>query len=577
MNKQKSDAQARGKPFENYKFYLDFKGYRPHTQLVRDLKILGAVVEPFFGRDVNYVITDKPNCKNASASRKPNSVDSSGHTTSPFSNECSHDLPCTSDAKVIPRIARGQAMVQRAVQPGPTDILELCRQWRIKTIYIKDFLPCLQQMKQKTLLAAAKSGKENAAKTKPKSDVPQKLVPPFIKFEDSKCIYKPLFKSLKQWPHISTEQFPEPVPKTIAVPAQEHATAAQTRGVLLTPDTAKTIPNAAPKIKVTEQKKFNCEICSCSYLCLQKHLESDSHQHFMRNDSNFSMLSDLVSTLHRAAPSCLPGPLTEIHQGNPPSADGGANNERGGKVLTPRAMLSVKGEHSSIIVQSTYCGTLSSVKHLKVVRGLTEPSCIGKAAPESPKTSTTRKRPLLRSDTGPTAVHENGDNKLKVCCSDPLNAEKEDHLVPPSHSTDVDGVENSLLANICVENSVTDGKVAVEGHSNLEEGVQIGSSRDLTGKPEHEIEIEQEPSTMEYSWTDFASGFAVVNSSLSRKRRTAGSANSDGSSFSKFVSGIGVANFSQGSDCKDASDTGRNGLAEEALNNIMRSDSSFSF
>lgn len=571
MNKVKSDAPAQCKPLEKLKFFLDFKGHRPQTQLVRDLKNLGAVVEPFFGRDVTHVITDKQDCK---ASRKPNSVDSSGQTTSPFSNECSHDLPCTSasmDAKVVPRIqARGQAMVQRAVRatPGRTDILELCRLWQIKVLYIKNFLPWLQQLKQKALLS--KTGKENVAKAKQKSDVPQKLVPPFIKLEDPKCVYRPLFKSLKQWPDISTEQFSEPTPKTIAVPAREHVASTQARGVLLTPDTAKAIPKTTPKIKVTEQKKFNCEICCCSYLCLQKHLESERHQEFMKNASNFSVLGELMSTLRYTAP----GPLTEIHlQSSASSADGSPSNECGRKLPTSRAMLSVKDERSGIVVQSTYRGSLSSVKHLKVVRRLTEP--IAKATPTSPKkVPNPRKRPLLCSDIGPSATRDDGDAKPNVCCSDPFNVEKADHLVPPSHSTDVDATENGLLANMCVESSAADGRVAAEEQSNFVENVQIGTFRDLVAKLVPESQ--REPSTMEYSWTDVASGFAV-ESGFSRKRRATGSGYSDDSSFSKLISAIGAGNFSEGSECKDASDADLNGLAEGTPSDNAQLDSSLCF
>lgn len=573
MNKRKRDPRAPFKPLENIKFFLDFKGYRPHDHLVRDLKNLGAVVEPFFGRDVSYVVTDKQDSKSDAARRKPNSVDSGGRTTSPFANECSRDGPCTSasvshDAKIMPRIARGQAMVQRAVRAtsGPTDVLALCRQWKIKILYIKNFMPWLEKLKRKALLA--RPGKENAAKAKPRSNGSQKLVSPFIKFEDTKGVYRPFFKNLKHWPHLGVEVLPEdPVPNTRVAPTQGHVTGARTKGVVFMADAAVAVPNAAPTVKVTEKKKFHCEICSCHYHSLQTHLESQGHQQFMRNASNFSTLADLVSTLSRSATlTCTPSPLTEVHPWGIESSNA-SSNESGRKVPVSRAMLSVKGERSGIIVQSSYCGSLSSVKYLKVVRGFTEPSSVANATPVSPRASEPRKRPLFCSDMGPPSIPDNRDVKSKLFCSDPIPVEKEDHLVPPSHSAD--NVENSLLANMYVESSATGGRVAEEEHSTLVEHVEPGRSRHPAEK--QVLVSQDEPLTMEYSWTDAASGFAV-DSCVPRKGRSTEFDSGD-SSFSRLVSAIGAAaKLSQWSELKDASDAGQNGPC-----NIMHLDGSLPF
>lgn len=53
-------ARGHGESLENRKFYLYFEARRPRieAQIVEELRHLGAVVEPFFGRDISYVITD---------------------------------------------------------------------------------------------------------------------------------------------------------------------------------------------------------------------------------------------------------------------------------------------------------------------------------------------------------------------------------------------------------------------------------------------------------------------------------------------------------------------------------------
>lgn len=607
-SRKKDGARQPYKPLENMKIYLHFKSARPHTQFVQDLTSLGAVVEPFFGKEITCVITDKQDQKTNCTPQQPNSVDSSGQSTSPsFSPGYSLGGPSTSashsvDPKSILRTARGQALVQKAIRnaPGTSDVLELCRQWKIRVLYLKEFLPWLQQARHKARLKSAKCGKENSSKPKPKPDSPpQKLVAPFIKIEDVECAFKPLYKNMKQWPDPSEDQ--EKAAKRAKTPAQKpstplHATEAATaphlgepaaaphlteaadashprgpaattphlkketantphlnertapisyrkeevaiattpclgkgevaastcrkeesatasqlkgkaatssqqqnkpstashlKGVPLRLDTAKTMT----RVKITEQKKSNCEICSCSYTSLEKHMETKTHRSFMANPENYASLRQVIATLPGDLFVHPTHPLSEFNNQDwsTPSTSGISSN-RGSlptgsgskRPRSPQVMLSVKKERSGAVMQSAFKGTLSAVRHLKVVRRELGTE-LREAASETSKTLSDRKRRATFSELDAErrkhaqASVRRGD--LFTNCND---------YVPPSFSSDNNRPGGSLLP------SVYNPAECAPQKSVGDLSYCVGASTD---------KVVSDVSTAEYSWTDAMSGF----------------------------------------------------------------------
>ncbi|KAL3223919.1 hypothetical protein MRX96_026994 [Rhipicephalus microplus] len=249
--KKKTDGQRLfSRPLENQKFYFHFKNRRPHSQLTQDLTSLGARVEPFFGKDVSCVITDQQDLGSASTPPKPNSVDSSGPFTSPsVSTGPSASTEGSGNRKSSLRTGRGQVLVRKAIQnvSGSTDVLELCRQWQIQ------------------------------------------LVPPFIKVEDMRRVFRPMHVSLKEWPDVAAERCQEiatepkePVPKNVLPLPKESAASAKEPVEAINDSHLKGTSKETSHVKVTEQKKLNCEICGISFICLEKHLESEKHENFMK-------------------------------------------------------------------------------------------------------------------------------------------------------------------------------------------------------------------------------------------------------------------------------------------------------
>lgn len=647
-SRKKDGPRQPYKPLENMKIYLHFKSSRPHTQFVQDLTSLGAVVEPFFGKEITCVITDKQDHKTNGTPQQPNSVDSSGQSTSPsFSPGYSLGAPSTSashpgDPRSILRTARGQALVQKAIRngPGTSDVLELCRQWKIRVLYLKEFLPWLQHARLKARLKSVKSGKENTSKPKAKPDAPpQKLVAPFIKVEDVECAFKPLYKNMKRWPDATTDHHqvkaarrakaPVKKPSTLLHPKEaataphlegefatphlkeaadashprggaattpclkgetanavhlrgeattapllqgeaattfhqkgetanaphlrkseavsatrlkeepttvshrkdkaatssrqnEPPTASHLTGVPLRLDTAK----ATTRVKITEQKKLNCEICNCSYTSLQKHMETKTHRSFMANPKNYFSLKKLIATIPCDLLVHATHPLSEINDQDwlTPSMLGIGNREsrlpttfesRQPRPRSPQVMLSVKKERSDVVMQSAFKGTLSAVRHLKVVRK--EPGmerC--ETVSEMSKTSSQKKRNATFSEL-------DAERRKRVLSSvrhGDLFSNCDDY-VPPSFSSDNNRSDGSLLPGVYKPTERAPPKSA----GNLSHCVSATTDRAAS-----------DISTLEYSWTDAASGF-VPDFAASKMQCSEGSdADSEDGSLSHFAS-----------------------------------------
>ncbi|KAM7283564.1 uncharacterized protein ISCGN_000671 [Ixodes scapularis] len=140
-------ARGHGESLENRKFYLCFEARRPRieAQIVEELRHLGAVVEPFFGRDISYVITDMLGRTTASRG-------------TPVSDGILSDASSSNERRRT-QPARGKTIIRKATQVAPDSIWELCRQWKIKILYISDFFPWLRQLKRSLLYRSQETSK----------------------------------------------------------------------------------------------------------------------------------------------------------------------------------------------------------------------------------------------------------------------------------------------------------------------------------------------------------------------------------------------------------------------------------
>lgn len=310
------------------------------------------------------------------------------------------------------------------------------------------------------------------------------------------------------------------------------------------------------KVKAVEQKKLNCEICGCSYISLRKHLNSETHQQFMRNPENYSALSSLISKLPYNMPDCLTGPLTEIKFQNKEHGSPVRSVDCGGSNAMSRVMLSVKKECTGVVVQSTFRGNLSAVKHIKVVRSAAPSST---PQPSPPKVTATlcrtlKKRLLCQSEVGTDATGCRGGPGQKLRRSDSIHGGADENLVPPSHTSDADSVEKSLLGSMC--NHLPREQAILPEVAQIVD--ELASPALLPGATSQHNGFQEDTSTREYSWTD-ASGLAA-DSGVSKILEACESSESDNDSFLRFLE-TGVEGRSLDSQLLDLSDSGKGGVA----------------
>ncbi|GBN57148.1 hypothetical protein AVEN_158250-1, partial [Araneus ventricosus] len=238
----KIDSSLR--PFEKKSFFLDLNGFPQEASLIKNLKLLGARHEPVFSRYVSFVISNKVPLKTSPATwnQRPYSpltpksngicpspqllsdcpmdyLDSSVYAVSPTTDQnpsspkvqsrgmallkkAAAIAPTTDQDPPSPKVlSRGMALLKKATQKvkenqRATDLLEHCKRWGIKVYHVDKIL---SKVKKYTNLIAAQYAKKKDQKKKnsKKDEYPpdvKKLLPPFIKFEDSNRKFRPVFQ-----------------------------------------------------------------------------------------------------------------------------------------------------------------------------------------------------------------------------------------------------------------------------------------------------------------------------------------------------------------------------------------------
>ncbi|KAK8764284.1 hypothetical protein V5799_033108 [Amblyomma americanum] len=291
---------------------------------------------------------------------------------------------------------------------------------------------------------------------------------------------------------------------------------------------------ATPRVKITEQKKLNCEICGFTYSCLEEHLESESHQKFMSNPNNFRAVSSLISSLPCALPSRLARPLSEINGQDWPRSGASTCEEESAhipaKTCRPKAspqVMPIEKERPGIVMKSVFSGTLSAIRHLKVVRKEAAPAAERPDQVLPRNVLGLRKRPATFSDFETQAVIKR-DTQVKMCYSEVCNGEED--CVPPSFSSDPTGMEEGLLAGISIFKD-TSVLMPLKSAGCL----VLGTSNFFNKNAAAVCSSSSSSSTLQYSWTDVVSGVVPESSMLRRQcDEVAGTDSED--SFLQFAS-----------------------------------------
>ncbi|XP_069675973.1 protein chiffon-like isoform X2 [Periplaneta americana] len=333
----RSQHRKSTKPLQNKKFYLDLKNHVAANNLEQRLKSLGAIVELFLVKEVNYVVTDRSHWTGASTAASGGSVSGStpkcgailSPSLTPLGGQCSNESPATLDSPGDGlkgggrrRSTRAEAMLERArLQPQQctVDPLDNAARWNIPIWPLEKVLKWIDKICNKYF-----NHSSTCSEQKKQSTTGLKI--PYIKLESVNRQYRPVYKELSVWPSISLDfepgGCPFTAPKVSEKKVQEkkgqetpghtpkptrkgnEAASAQksTKQTVETPRMTRKARSRLHRGNDTTVALQNsaivsgyCEICQLTFVDQKKHLLSDRHSKFIANSNNFLSLDHLIN------------------------------------------------------------------------------------------------------------------------------------------------------------------------------------------------------------------------------------------------------------------------------------------
>ncbi|XP_065054033.1 uncharacterized protein LOC135682881 [Rhopilema esculentum] len=326
----------------NKKFFLDLQG-SAKASTVKDIILqLGGILEEFNSKEVYCIVTNRftideiiqhrNQSKSGTPSPLPGPVPSPVFAPVPSplqqlsSNKCPLNSPLSTDSpqtqqSLDPKglsITRGKSLLSKAVngtqKQGSSNLLQLAQKWGTKVLHLEQFLKWTKEKKVAEFLQPRdrKSTESSSSSGHGKTSTfrVKKLKSPFIRVEDKTRKYRPFFLELGEWPSIFFESNSGSCP--FEKPTEKHAfaeTVVQTSDKETNEDgSSKNMSENVsekqqekplePHVKRIEAKEDvrngYCECCSVRFNDISKHLKSDQHRAYARNDSNYADLDSVI-------------------------------------------------------------------------------------------------------------------------------------------------------------------------------------------------------------------------------------------------------------------------------------------
>ncbi|XP_076167830.1 uncharacterized protein LOC143146953 isoform X2 [Ptiloglossa arizonensis] len=317
------------KPLEGKSFYLDIKNHATTVKIEAKIKDLGGVIELFLIRSVNLVISDrvdKTGCVNfgkhkwgcvSGGSGGPPSLRSletpTPMTTPPtlyFSPDCPLSNSVTLRGQTTQRSkSRVDAMLERAlIQPQQcsVDPLYNAQNWGIPIWAIDKLQTWLDKIYASVKdTDHLKRSKHSSQQSSTKDLKVRHLKGPYLKFEAFQRTTRPVFVELPVWPALNLSGDPGSCPfntkrreklEKLRAEVKENREGIQPINQEEDREMTRRPRTTATRARRTEQLASGyCEICRISYRDLTKHVQSDQHLSFVRNNDNFLSLDSLIN------------------------------------------------------------------------------------------------------------------------------------------------------------------------------------------------------------------------------------------------------------------------------------------
>ncbi|XP_043268256.1 uncharacterized protein chif [Venturia canescens] len=308
------------KPLEKKSFYLDIKNHRLLASLEEKIKVLGGVIELFLVKSVTLVVSDRADKFGQNSCDKKKWGYGSGESGGPPSlrsievrtpistppTPYGGEYPLSNSTNIRSQTAhrsksRADAMLERALtqpQQCSVDPLNNAQNWGIPIWAPKRLQGWLEKIYE-SLKDSSNLKRDVDQSNTEKSLKVKHLKNSYIKFESFKRDTRPVFLELPVWPKLNFDGDSGTCPfdtrlREQKVCKEETGTLNKQKGKEMTrrPRAA-----TATRGRRTEQLVAGyCEICRIDYRDLSKHLQSDKHLAFVRNDDNFLSLDNLINS-----------------------------------------------------------------------------------------------------------------------------------------------------------------------------------------------------------------------------------------------------------------------------------------
>ncbi|XP_040020433.2 protein DBF4 homolog A isoform X1 [Gasterosteus aculeatus] len=287
-------AAVQVKPFAGKVFYLDLPSNRIADILESDIGYLGGIVEKFFSKEIEYLVSNKREARYVHCIRQESPV--LGPDSGPSSPQVQTDT-------FVP--SRGKTLVQKVVKEQErvkmNKILSNALEWGVKILYIDDVIT---YVKKKKKIFGSQCPATNAVKTSVKAESAAKqgfnkskggrIRKPFVKVEDSSRHYRPIYLTMPNIPEFNLKTLPPHSPFCAEDKAPPGNKQPGRRGAKAS---ASEEPANGRKKNKDKKRGGYCECCMIKYENVTTHIKSDRHKAFSRSDE-YLVLDKLVSTLH---------------------------------------------------------------------------------------------------------------------------------------------------------------------------------------------------------------------------------------------------------------------------------------
>ncbi|KOC62563.1 Protein chiffon [Habropoda laboriosa] len=316
------------KPLKGKSFYLDIKNHATTSKIEAKIKDLGGVIELFLVRSVNLVVSDRVDktgyinfekhkwgCASGGSGGPPSlrSLETPAPMPTPPTSFFSPECPLTNTTNLRGQTtqrskSRVEAMLERAlIQPQQcsVDPLYNAQSWGIPIWAIDKLQAWLDKIyasfKDTNNLKQLRHSNQQSL---PKDLKVRHLKSPYLKFESFQRNTRPVFVELSLWPTLNFHGDPGSCPfntrrreklEKVRKEVKENREGIQ----IINQEEDKEMtrrPRTTARTRRTEQLASGyCEICRISYRDLTKHVQSDQHLSFVRNDDNFLSLDTLIN------------------------------------------------------------------------------------------------------------------------------------------------------------------------------------------------------------------------------------------------------------------------------------------